>query len=206
MTRIWIIVCLGLFCFKGGHATSSSGKLHDEIEIDPLDFGGSAVREGAERFHRYLEAASNTNNIAAPMIAPRLNERAMKRIRGPMDTIGACTTFEFAGGGGGRSYGNIDHNLVQGRLIWGQIQDFLARCASGQYDELWCVPVVRFIENGVVYRELELAMLETHKRHATVGSSSRSQESKKDADPDITTLEGYQQILRGFIDLQSKKK
>ena len=107
-----------------------------------------AAAEGIVRFNKFLRETMDVQQIVPP------SERTKKR-RQNLQEIGSPSTFVLD------THPWTDTNLIHGRLIWGQIQDFKERC-GGSYSEDWCLPVIRFLENGIGYRELELAILSVH--------------------------------------------
>lgn len=149
-----------------------------------------AAAEGIARFNRFLRETQDVHDIPHPA------ERTKKR-QDNLNEIGAPSTFIL------ETHPWTDANMVHGRLIWSQIQDFKERC-GGTYLEDWCLPVIRFIENGIGYRELQLAVMAAHAPLETVAYAEERQSAgdgetheKRDADPRTA----YRRALENFINI-----
>lgn len=71
------------------------------------------------------------------------------------------------------------------------------RC-GGTYSEDWCLPVIRFIENGIGYRELQMAVMAAHTPLETVGyDAGQDHETKRDNDPRTE----YRRALENFVNI-----
>lgn len=70
-----------------------------------------AAAEGIVRFNKYLRETTDVNEILP------LSERSRKRQQN-LQEIGSPSTFVL------ETHPWTDTNLIHGRLIWGQIQDF----------------------------------------------------------------------------------
>lgn len=156
-----VLVALASANCNGGPSRTVRGDASDEA-------AHAAAAEGIVRFNKFLRATQDVHDIPHPA------ERTKKRQEN-MQEIGTPSSFVL------ETHPWTDANMVHGRLIWGQIQDFKERC-GGVYLEDWCLPVIRFIENGIGYRELQMAVMAAHTPLETVGYSSSSSSSSTEGD------------------------
>ncbi len=154
--------------------------------------------EGVVRFNKFLDEAANCELHDIPHA-----EHAIKR-KENYNEIGTPSTFALS------MHPWKDADLTHGRLIWGQIQDFKSRC-GGSYSEDWCLSVVRFIENGIGYRELQLAVLDVHEPHETATRKQKierdvnEEEDNEYVDPN-NTRQVFNKALRNFINMARARK
>lgn len=185
---VLFIACVSANC-NGGPSRTVRGDASDEA-------AHAAAAEGISRFNKFLRETRDIHDIPHPA------ERTKKR-QDNLQEIGSPSTFVL------ETHPWTDANMVHGRLIWSQIQDFKERC-GGTYLEDWCLPVIRFIENGIGYRELQLAVMAAHAPLETVGyagnaydhqqqqeDGSQQHEKRGETDPRLA----YRRALENFVDI-----
>ena len=151
------------------------------------DFGEEHAQESAIRFRKYLTDSSSGPHIIQQFSPGSLMARRTEKL----EDIGKPTSFKL------RMHPWTDGNIVHARLIWSQMQDFMSRC-GGQYSEDWCLSIVEFIENGVGYRELQLAIMGVQSRHETPIEHLEDNAERNDNE---TPQQTFQRALKKYIRL-----
>lgn len=188
-----LFAILGVFLLAATVSGNCNGGPSRTVRGDASDEAAhAAAAEGIARFNKFLRETQDVHDIPHPA------ERTKKRQEN-LQEIGTPSTFVL------ETHPWTDANMVHGRLIWSQIQDFKERC-GGTYFEDWCLPVIRFIENGIGYRELQMAVMAAHAPLETVGydySYSDSEDFQKqqmrkiDNDP----RGEYRRALENFVNI-----
>lgn len=161
----------------------------------------AAAAEGNDRFNAFLRNAK-TEAAAAT--------QKKRQYAGNLNQIGTCDPFAL------KMHTWGDDNMVGARLVWGQIQDFIAKCGSGDYSDEWCDSLVSHMQNSAAYRELEISVLHTMApwmtgRH-TLSDNSEEEEKEDEGereharDVNDMSMAAYTRKLRRYLNYHNKKK